>query len=84
MKIALRLRDPSPDWVAMRKVIEENGTLRNDVTMEVLEDRCRFVDDAGREIAAEPLPQSPSTVVSDVEAKLRLLTMLQEKFSAQP
>jgi hypothetical protein len=82
MKLALRLRDPSPDWLAMRKVIEENATLREDVILEVGEDACRFLDGAGREIptGAGILPQRKA--VAGVDAKLKLLTLLHEKFSA--
>ena len=83
MKLALRLRDPSPDWIAMRKVIEENSTLREDVTMEVGENECRFVDGEGREIAIGEPSIPPRKAVSDVDAKMKLLTMLHEKFSVQ-
>ncbi len=83
MKLALRLRDPSPDWIAMRKVIEENTTLREDVTMEVEENHCRFVDGQGREIAIDGAHIPPRKAVSDVDAKMKLLTMLHEKFSVQ-
>ena len=83
MKLALRLRDPSPDWIAMRKVIEENSTLRADVTMEVEENHCRFVDAAGQEIVIGEAIIPPRKAVSDVDAKMKLLTMLHEKFSVQ-
>ena len=83
MKLALRLRDPSPDWIAMRKVIEENSTLRPDVTMEVEENECRFIDGTGREIATGELWIPARRAVSDVDAKMKLLTMLHEKFSVQ-
>jgi hypothetical protein len=82
MKLTLRLRDPSPDWIAMRKVIEENATLRPDVTLEVSEESCRFLDSLGREISREPI--APAKAVSDMDGKMRLLTMLHEKFSSQP
>ena len=81
MKLALRLRDPSPDWLAMRKVIEENTTLRSDITMEVDEEDCRFLDSSGREITTGGVKIPPRKAVSGVDAKLKLLTMLHEKFS---
>jgi hypothetical protein len=83
MKIALRLRDPSPDWIALRKVIEDNATLRADVTLEVSEDNCRFLDAAGREISTDAVKVVHEKAVSDMDGKMRLLTMLHEKFSEQ-
>jgi hypothetical protein len=67
----------------MRKVIEENVTLRPDVTMEVGENDCRFLDGAGQEIATGDTVIRPRKAVSDVASKLKLLTMLHEKFSVQ-
>ena len=83
MKLALRLRDPSPDWLAMRKVIEENSSLRPDITMEVGENECRFVDSAGHVIPTDHSITPPRKAVSGVDAKLKLLTLLHEKFSVQ-
>jgi hypothetical protein len=81
MKLALRQREPSPDWIALRKVIEGISTLRDDVVLEVGEERCRFVDQHGRELDRELRVDAPSAV-RDVEGKMRLLTMLHDKFSA--
>jgi len=83
MKIALRLRDPSPDWIALRKVIEENATLRADVTLEVSETNCRFLDAAGREIPSDADKIAAEKAIADVDGKMKLLTMLHEKFSSQ-
>ena len=83
MKLSFRLRDPSPDWLAMRKVIENSGTLREDITLEVHEDTCVFVDGSGRELPINGIDLAPRNAVSGVDAKMRLLTMRHEKFSAQ-
>jgi hypothetical protein len=83
MKIELRLRDPSPDWIALRKVIEENATLRADVTLEVSESNCRFLDAAGREIPSDAHKIAADKAIADMDGKMRLLTMLHEKFSEQ-
>ena len=82
MKLALRLRDPSPDWVALRKVIEGNSSLREDVTLEVSEQAYRFLDASGREIRREDCVEEPQTAVANVDGKMKLLTMLHERFSA--
>lgn len=82
MKLALRLRDPSPDWLAMRKVIEASPSLRSDVVLEVSEEQCRFLDATGCEIMADAPEVAFPRAVADLEAKLRLLTLLHEKFSA--
>ena len=66
----------------MRKVIEGNATLRADVTMEVRDDGCRFLDAGGREIETKGLSIPAPKAVSGVDAKLKLLTILHEKFSA--
>lgn len=63
----------------MQKVIEEDPTLRADVTMEVSEDRFRFIDGAQQEFPVDGLFAKKD--VSDLNAKMRLLTMLHEKFS---
>ena len=83
MKIALRLRDPSPDWIALRKVIEDNATLRSDVTLEVSEDHCRFLDALGLEIPTDAGKVVHEKAVADMDGKMKLLTMLHEKFSVQ-
>lgn len=67
----------------MRKVIENNGTLRADVTLEVHEEACVIVDAAGRELPITGLEGPARNAVAGVDAKTKLLTMLHEKFSAQ-
>lgn len=83
MKLSFRLRDPSPDWLAMRKVIENNGSLRSDVTLEVHEDACVFVDSTGQELPVDGNKLHSRNAVVGLDAKTKLLTMLHEKFSAQ-
>ena len=67
----------------MRKVIESNGTLRPDVTLEVHEDACVFVDASGRELVTDDGSAPARINVTGVDAKMELLTMLHEKFSVQ-
>ena len=73
MKIALRLRDPSPDWIALRKVIEENATLREDVILEVSETNCRFLDATGCEIPSDANKIAAGKAIANVDGKMKLL-----------
>ena len=67
----------------MRKVIEDNATLRADVTLEVSEDHCRFLDALGLEISTDAGKVVHEKAVADMDGKMKLLTMLHEKFSIQ-
>ena len=79
MKAELNMPDPSVDWRAVARMIEQRDDLREDITMVVEPDQLRFLDDANREIRSVSAWNTESIV--DLDTTISLLDWIEEQFS---
>jgi hypothetical protein len=79
MKTELNMPDPSVDWRAVARMVEQRDDLRKDITMVVEPDQLRFLDDEKREVRSVSAWNTQS--ISDLDTTLSLLDWIEEQFS---
>ena len=71
--------DPSVDWRAVARMVEQRDDLRKDITMIVEPDQLRFLDDSNREVRSVTAWNTDS--ISDLDTTISLLDWIEEQFS---
>ena len=71
--------DPSVDWRAVARMVEQRDDLREDVTMIVEPNVLRFVDETNREIRSVSTWNTES--IADLDTTISLLDWIEEEFS---
>ncbi len=79
MKAELHMPDPSVDWRAVARMVEQRDDLREDVTMIVEPNVLRFVDETNREIRSVSTWNTES--IADLDTTISLLDWIEEEFS---
>jgi hypothetical protein len=79
MKAELNMPDPSVDWRAVARMIEQRDDLREDITMVIEPDQLRFVDETNHEVRSVSAWNTES--ISDLDTTISLLDWIEEQFS---
>ena len=79
MKAELHMPDPSVDWRAVARMVEQRDDLREDVTMIVEPEGLRFVDQENRELRSVSAWNTES--IADLDTTISLLDWIEEEFS---
>ena len=79
MKAELHMPDPSVDWRAVARMVEQRDDLRDDITMIVEPNVLRFVDDTNQEVRSVSAWNTES--IADLDTTISLLDWIEEEFS---
>ena len=79
MKAELHMPDPSVDWRAVARMVEQRDDLREDITMIVEPECLRFVDETNREVRSVSAWNTES--IADLDTTISLLDWIEEEFS---
>ena len=79
MKAELHMPEPSVDWRAVARMVEQRDDLRDDVTMIVEPGGLRFIDQENRELRAVSAWNTES--IADLDTTISLLDWIEEEFS---
>jgi hypothetical protein len=79
MKAELNMPDPSVDWRAVARMIEQRDDLREDITMVIEPDQLRFVDATNHEVRS--VSAWNTEAISDLDTTISLLDWIEEQFS---